>query len=221
MRAICEVAHGADRFVAAHCHGGPGIDMAIDAGVDTFEHGRFLTDEQLARMAELGRFLVPTLSPEARMADTGYQPQNNAENPHAGRWIEIATNVMYDTVARANRHGVRVAAGTDVGMPNINHGEVAYEMFHLAHAGLSNLTTIATGTRMAAEACDLGDSLGQVRPGYIADLVIVDGDPAQDISILRRQDAIRTVIQSGMVTVDRGLNGATNSTVREPAAATA
>ncbi len=66
MKAICEVAHGAGRKVAAHCHGGPGVDAAIEAGVDTFEHGRFLTDDQLERMAALDRFLVPTLSPEAR-----------------------------------------------------------------------------------------------------------------------------------------------------------
>lgn len=203
MKAICEVAHGAGRRVAAHCHGGPGIDMAIDAGVDTFEHGRFLTDPQLERMAELGRFLVPTLSPEARMADTNYLPENSAENPFASRWIEIATEVMYDTVSRAHGHGVRIAAGTDVGMPNIDHGEVAYEMYHLSLAGLSNLSAIASATREAASACDLGDILGQVRPGYIADLLIVDGDPSQDLQVLRQQESIYMVIQGGQIAVDR------------------
>ncbi len=206
MKAICEVAHGSGRLVAAHCHGGPGIDMAIDAGVDTFEHGRFLTDEQLDRMAELGRFLVPTLSPEARMADTNYAPENSAENPHASRWIEIATDRMYDTVARARKQGVRVAAGTDVGMPNIGHGEVAYEMYHLSLAGLSNLEALATGTRVAAEALDLGEIIGQVRPGYIADLVIVDNDPLDDLRVLLREENIRMVVQAGKVAVNRGVS---------------
>jgi imidazolonepropionase-like amidohydrolase len=115
---------------------------------------------------------------------------------------------MYETVARAHRHGVRVAAGSDAVMPNVRHGEVAYEMYHLSKAGLSNLSTIATATRTAAEACDLGDTIGQVRVGYTADLVIVDGDPATDLGLLQREEHIRMVIQGGRIAVDRGLRSA-------------
>jgi imidazolonepropionase-like amidohydrolase len=199
MQAICDVAHGAGRKVAAHCHGGIGVDMAIDAGVDTFEHGRFLTDDQLDRMAALGRFLVPTLSPEARRIDA------NDTSGSAGdrRWFAMATEAMYDTVERAHARGVQVAAGTDVGMPHVRHGELAYEMYHMTKAGMSNLAVIAAATRVAAEACDLGDALGQIRPGYTADLILVDGDPAEDLRILQRRECIGLVIQNGRITIDR------------------
>lgn len=69
MQAICTIAHDTGRKVAAHCHGGPGVTAALNAGVDTFEHGRFLSDEQMERMAAEDRFLVPTLSPEARRVE--------------------------------------------------------------------------------------------------------------------------------------------------------
>lgn len=199
MKEICDVAHGAGRKVAAHCHGGPGVDMAIDAGVDTFEHGRFLTDSQLARMAELGRFLVPTLSPEARRID------NHDTSGNAGdrRWFAMATEAMYDTVHRAYRHGVKVAAGTDVGMPHVRHGELGYEMFHMSKAGLSNLAVIEAATRVSAEACDLGTHLGQIRPEFAADLVIVDGNPIEDLRILQQRERVSMVIANGSIAVDR------------------
>jgi imidazolonepropionase-like amidohydrolase len=179
--------------------------MAIEAGVDTFEHGRFLTDAQLERMATLGRFLVPTLSPEARHFQFDYRSENSPENPNANRWMEIANEVMYDTVDRAHRQGVRVAAGSDVAMPHVRHGEVAYEMYHLSKAGLTNQETIATGTRVAAETLNLGASIGQVRPGFIADLILVAGDPLRDLEILQHEASIRMVIQGGRVAIDRGL----------------
>lgn len=205
MKAICDVAHGAGRMVAAHCHGGIGIDMALDAGVDTFEHGRFLTDSQLERMAELGRFLVPTLSPEARMVDSDYQYPRSGETGDSQRWMEIATEAMYDTVARAHAHGVQVAAGTDAVMPNVRHGKVAYEMHHMAKAGLSNLEVISSATRIAARACGIGDLIGQIQPGFAADLIVVNGNPAQDLDLLQHEANIRLVMQGGSVTVDRGL----------------
>ncbi len=78
MDAICQLAHEAMRRVTAHCHGGKGVDDAIRAGVDSLEHGRFLTDEQMDEMAKKGVFLIPTLSPEARSVDAGRIPENEA-----------------------------------------------------------------------------------------------------------------------------------------------
>lgn len=203
MKAICDVAHGAERMVAAHCNGGGiGIDMGRDAGVDTFEHCRFLTEPQMERMVELERFLIPTLSPEARMVDTGFKYPSAGEEGDTQRWMEIATEAMYDTVAKAHAKGVQIAAGTDVGMPNVPHGSVAYEMAHLAHAGLSTMDAIATGTRTAAAACGLADKIGQLRAGYLADLLVIDGDPLDDLGVLQKVEAIQFVIQRGNVVFD-------------------
>jgi len=199
MCAICEVAHSAGRRVAAHCHGGPGVQAALNAGVDTFEHGRFLSDEQLDKMAEREVYLVPTLSPEARRVDAGDPPKNPADR----RWYEMATAAMYATVEKAHKRGVRTVAGSDAGMPHVHHGEIAYEMYHLAKAGLSNLATIVSATRVAAQALGLGDRSGQVRAGYCADLIVVDGDPTQNLEILQRKESILLVIQNGRIAVER------------------
>ena len=182
MRAICEIAHGTLRKVAAHCHGGPGVQAAIEAGVDTFEHGRFLTDEHLTQMAQGGRFLVPTLSPEARTIDAGVEPADAGTR----RWSAMAAEAMYATVERAYRHGVPVVAGSDAGMPYVRHGEIAYEMHHLAHAGLPNAVVLAGATRIAAQALGIGDCVGQVRAGWEADLVVVAGDPLADLTLLQQ-----------------------------------
>ena len=198
MSVICDLAHQAQRKVAAHCHGGVGVDWAIAAGVDTFEHGRFLTDEQLDEIANRGRYLVPTLSPEARRVEA-----NDVSGPPSYvRWFRMATEAMYDTVGRAHKHGVLIAAGSDVGMPRVRHGEVAYEMYQLTVAGLSNLDAITSATRIAAQALDLAESVGQVHPGFAADLLIVDGDPLQDLRLLQNEQVIRMVTHDGNIVVD-------------------
>lgn len=199
MAAICQVAHNNGRKVAAHCHGGRGVQDAINAGVDTFEHGRFLTDELLDQLAERGRFLIPTLSPEARRAELGDIP----EEPALLRWTTMATDAMYDTVARAHARGVQIAAGTDAGMPHVRHGDLAFEMIHLAEADLPHQAVIEAATSVAATALGIENVTGAVAAGLAADLLLVDGDPLRDIGILNDPARIKAVLQGGRVTVDR------------------
>ena len=199
MAAICEVAHHTGRKVAAHCHGGPGVQAALEAGVDTFEHGRFLTDELLDEMARRERFLVPTLSPEARRVALDEAPTD----PALVRWLDMATDAMYETVARAQARGVRIVAGTDAGMPHVRHGDLPFELVHLAQAGLSNLAAVEAATRVAAQALGIDDSVGCISPGYVADLLLVDGDPLADLALLEDPANISAVFQGGRATVDR------------------
>ncbi len=201
MQAICEVAHNAGRKVAAHCHGGPGVSAALAAGVDTFEHGRFLSDEQLDEMAAGGRFLVPTLSPEAQSVANNAPPKDAATR----KWYTLATEAMYRTVENAHRRGVAVVAGTDAGMPYVYHGSLAFEMKHLAQAGLSNQAVIAAATRVAAAALGLGDEIGQIAPGFCADLLILDGDPLQSLDVLDQPASLVAVLQKGEISVERRL----------------
>jgi imidazolonepropionase-like amidohydrolase len=127
----------------------------------------------------------------------------------------MATEAMYDTVNRAHRLGVKVAAGTDVGMPHVRHGDLAYEMVHMAKAGMSNMAVIGAATRVAAEACGLDGMLGEVREGRAADLIVVDGNPLDDLSVLQRKERISVVMQAGRLAVDRRKSGAS-----EPAQST-
>lgn len=195
LRAVCEVAHDTGRRVATHCHGGPGVKAALEAGVDTLEHGRFLTDELMDLMVAKGTCLVPTLSPEARRVESGITPGDAAER----RWYEMATEVMEATVLRAHERGVSIVAGSDAGMPLVRHGEVAFEVAQLAKSGLPNMTALAAATRVAALALGLGEEIGQVRRGYCADLVVVNGDPERDPKVLQNPDAIESVVRAGRV----------------------
>jgi imidazolonepropionase-like amidohydrolase len=199
MAAICEIAHGTGRKVAAHCHGGPGVKAALEAGVDTFEHGRFLSNELLDQMAEREVYLVPTLSPEARRVQADDPPRDLATR----RWYKMATDAMYDTVNRASSRGVRVVAGSDAGMPYVYHGGIAFEMVHLARAGLSNLDALIAATQTAAHALGLGEQLGQLKPGFQADLLVVENDPTRDLAVLEEQRCILVVVHHGHIVVDR------------------
>jgi imidazolonepropionase-like amidohydrolase len=85
----------------------------------------------------------------------------------------------------------------------VRHGEIGFEMYHLARAGMSNLAVIGAATRVAAHCLGLGDRIGQVRAGYEADLILVEGDPTLDLAVLQQQACIKLVMRGGRVAVDR------------------
>jgi imidazolonepropionase-like amidohydrolase len=201
IKAVCQVAHWAGRRVAAHCHGGQGVSDAILAGVDSLEHGRFISDEQLDMMAERGVYLVPTLSPEGRAMEHGQEAVGLADD--SWRWFLKATDAMYDTVARAHRMGVKVAAGSDAAMPLVRHGENAYELELFVRAGMTPMEAIVAATKVGSEVLDMADEIGTVEAGKYADLVVVDGDPLTDITILQELTRIKKVFKGGKVVVSR------------------
>ncbi|WIY01616.1 amidohydrolase family protein [Amycolatopsis mongoliensis] len=192
LRAAVEAAQGRGRTVAAHAIGTEGIALAVEAGVHSIEHGNGLTPGLADRMARQGTFLVPTL---AVMEQTG-DPAVMGHHAHAkaGRWRE-ATEKALPTAIGA---GVRIATGTDAGL-GIRHGQNLSELSLLVQAGLSAMDAIVAGTRTAAEVCSLGDRIGTVEPGKLADLVVVAGDPLADITLLRDPANITLVVQEGRV----------------------
>ena len=202
MKAICEVAHWANRKVGAHCHGGPGVTDAILAGLDSLEHGRFISDEQFEMMAERGVYLVPTLSPEGRAMEYGREATGMTKDED-WEWFLRANDAMYDTVARAHKIGVKVAAGSDAAMPFVRHGENAYELELLVRAGMTPMEAIVAATKVGSEVLDMANEIGTVEAGKYADLVVVDGDPLADIKILQDLTRIKKVIKGGRVVVSR------------------
>lgn len=195
MAAICEVAHAHFRPVSAHCHGGPGVDDAIRAGVDSLEHGRFLTREQLEVMKEQGIALVPTLCPEGRAIAKGQSHMGSRDVDWA--WTVKANNAMYSTVALAHEVGVEIGAGSDASMPLVRHGENAFELELLVRAGLTPSDALLSATSIAARILCIEEDVGTIEPGKIADIVIVEGNPLDDIRLLQDRQNIRAVLQSG------------------------
>ncbi len=201
MRALIEEAHWHGRRVTAHCYGGEGATWALEAGIDGVEHGFYLTDEQLAVMAERGTVLCPTLSVVGRFREHG-QRALPPGNPHLEAWRRKAIAHAWATVARAHELGVKIICGTDAAMPYVTHGGNAYELEMLVEAGLTPLEALLAATSVAADALDIPD-VGRIAVGCHADLVVVDGDPLADVRLLQDPARIRLVIEGGQVIADR------------------
>lgn len=183
LRAVVEVAGMADRVVAAHCHGKPGIMAALEAGVRTIEHGTYLDEEACAAMRETGAILVPTRTILQEMLDSTAVP------PHAVRKLEVIGDRHAKAVALAHQQGVTIAMGTDIALSGAelidSWGRNGRELPLLVDAGLSPLEAIQAATFNGP--LTLGRQAprsGQLADGYDADLIVVDADPLADITIL-------------------------------------
>lgn len=190
MKAATETAHELGVMVAAHVHGPEGVDLALEAGVDTIEHGTAATRDQCGRMADQGVALVPTLMPIEAIL------QREEEIPRAlfKRAVEVSS-VQAESVAAAIESGVTVLPGTDAGTPFNPPGNLVREMEILAELGLGNQGVLAAATGRAAEVFGLQD-IGILAIGALADLLLVNGDPLVDLSVLSWPAAI---VQDGVV----------------------
>ena len=197
LRAIVEVAGLADRVVAAHCHGKPGIMAALRAGVRTIEHGTYLDDECCDAMRESGAILVPTRTiVEDILANKDGVPD------YAVVKLEAIADIHAQAVTRAYEHGVTIAMGTDIGLtgpdrPN-SWGQNGSEPGYLVKLGMTPLEAIEATT--ATGPLTLGPQAprsGQLAEGYDADVITLDADPLADIGVLADPDRITGVWTRG------------------------
>jgi imidazolonepropionase-like amidohydrolase len=195
LRVVVSEAHAAGLPVTAHAHGLPAVHMAMAAGVDGIEHCSFLTDkgmsqsdEDLAQLAEAGIAVCPTLG----LAGVLVPPPNAvALLDKLGMTMEQVVEIGKRRVGRMHAAGVRVVSGTDGGIAAAKpHGLLPVSVAFLVEGGVSTVAALASATSLAAAACGLGDRKGQLRAGYDADLLVVDGDPVADIGALARPAAV-------------------------------
>jgi imidazolonepropionase-like amidohydrolase len=200
LEAIVDEAHRLGVRVAAHVEGLSGGRLAVDAGVDTVEHGLSLHREPalLDEMARRGIVLVPTLSTFHDLAERFTDKFAPALVEQAKRQLEEA----YATLVAAHAAGVTLAMGHDSGPPADN----AIELERMVEGGLSALEGISAATLGSARALGLPDA-GTVSAGTVADLVVVDGDPLSDIHMLRDPARIWMVIQAGQVVAGQAFPG--------------
>lgn len=180
LRAIIETAADYGMHVAAHAHGAEGMRRAVAAGVHSVEHGTYMDDEIIAMMVEKGTWYVPTIFAGKFVAEKaeieGYFPPVVAAKAR-----EIGP-LIQDTFARAHRAGVPIAFGTDCGVGP--HGENAREFGYMVEAGMSPADALRSATINAAKLLGESDRLGQLREGFIADVIAVDGNPLDDVATL-------------------------------------
>lgn len=200
ITAICEEVHWAGKHVAAHTAGGQGITDSICAGVDTLEHAHWLTDEQITLMVDRGTFYVPTLIVNSRIVELETTQGNIT--PERWRWLERVYEDKWDTLRRAKDAGVKIAVGTDAGFV-VSHGENAGELEQLVKGGFTPMESIVAATRIGAECLGMEKEIGTIEPGKLADLVIIDGNPLDDLGILLEESKIRGVFKAGQPVVWR------------------
>ena len=197
LRAIVEVAGLADRVVAAHCHGKPGIMAALRAGVATIEHGTYLDEEACDAMRETGTILVPTRTIiENILAHLDQVP------PYAAAKLTAVADTHADMVRMAIELGVTIAMGTDLGLTGLDlpgaWGTNGTELVHLVALGMTPAQAIEAATATAPRT--LGPQAprsGLLAEGYDADVIAVDGDPLADISLLADPDRVTAVWVGG------------------------
>ena len=191
LKALVHESHEQGKLVACHAVGGPGLRTAVEAGVDSIEHGCYLDlDTDLLRMmADKDMTLVPTLTVFAHHSAEG--------NPVAQVEAREFRQHHVETVQQAMRLGVRVVAGTDAG--GWFHGNNSIELDMLVDAGMTPMQAIVSGTGEAAACCGLGGDLGTLEPGKLADVIVVDGDPLADITVLQDRERVQLVMKEGQI----------------------
>lgn len=194
-RALVDEAHSLGKRVACHAIGGPGLRSAVEAGADSIEHGCYLglDSDLLKMMADKDLYLVPTLTVFTFHATQG--------NPHAQAEAEAFRAHHVESIQKALAAGVRVVAGTDAG--GWEHGNNARELELLVEAGMTPMQALVAATGWAAGCLGLEREVGTVEPGKLADLVVVDGNPLEDVAVLQSKEKILFVMKEGEVYLDR------------------
>jgi imidazolonepropionase-like amidohydrolase len=186
MAACVDEAHQAGLSVAAHVEGREGAANAIEAGVDSIEHGHGLDDALLEQMARDGVVLVPTIACDRAITRLG--PTAGIPKFIVDDCARLAPSLEW-ALRRAIELGVTIAAGNDGGAPITHPGDIVDELEVYVELGMTPVQALASATIHTAKLFGLADS-GLVEVGHRADLQIVSGDPLSSVSALRRPDMV-------------------------------
>lgn len=194
--AIVDEARKVKLPVAAHAHGDEGAAAAVRAGVSTIEHGTYLSESTLALMKQRGTCLDPTIATVADLIEPGGD-YDNATLQIRGRHMLPRIREAAQT---AMRMGVKIIAGTDTGYRPGSNRTMSHEVAEFVALGMSPMDAIKSGTSLAAECMGVAGRTGAIKPGFEADLIVVERDPLADIVNL--QDVL-VVINNGRVAMNR------------------
>jgi len=180
IEAICKTAKDYGMTIAAHAHGDEGMRRAVLGGVTTIEHGTLMSENTMELMIEKGTYYVPTITAGKEVVEKakikGYFPDIIV--PKA---LEIGPKIQ-GTFEKAYKKGVKIAFGTDAGV--FEHGKNGKEFGFMVEAGMPAIETIQSATIINADILGMTGQLGQLKAGFLADIVATDEDPTQNINTL-------------------------------------
>lgn len=196
IKVFVEEANRRDTYVATHAQGTQGIKNALLGGVLSIEHGIFLDDECIELMVKNNAWLVPTFSiAHMYMTFIDFIPA----------WIVPKIKASYEahyvSVRKAHEAGIKIGLGADfLGDPVMcPYGKNGMEFVQLTKAGLSPMDTIVSATKIGAELMQMENQIGRLAAGFLADVIVVAGNPLDDISIMAEPDNVKIVIKDGKV----------------------
>lgn len=187
LKAIMDTAHALGRKVTAHAHGVDGINAALEAGVDSIEHGTFSDQSSFRLFKKTGAYLVPTILAGVTVAEIAASDNSWFPASIRAKASQVGPESL-GTTRRAHAAGVKIAFGTDTGVSL--HGKNAREFLLLVEAGLTPTEAIRTATVHGADNLGMSDKLGTVEVGKFGDLIAVDGDPTKDVAELLDVDFV-------------------------------
>jgi len=204
IKAIVQTAAQVGKFVTAHSQNSRGSKNAILGGVKTIEHGNETNDEVIALAKEHGVIFTSTLAIPRAIIDHGAEV---GIAPWALAKAEPEWAMMCNSYKRIRKAGATLASGTDYGgSPLMPFGKNAIELELLVkYADFTPMETIVAATKNGAMACFIGDKTGTIESGKLADIIVVDGNPLADITLLQDVDKIKIVMLEGKVEINRGL----------------
>jgi len=192
VRAIVQTAKDYGFKVAAHAHGAEGMKRAILGGVNSIEHGTFMTEEVMDLMKKYGTYYVPTIIAGRSVADSAliknYYPEMVRKKA-----LEVGP-IIQSTFGKAYKAGVKIAFGTDAGV--FGHGKNAREFELMHEAGMPALETIQAATLNAADLLGQSTNIGTIEEGKFADIVAVEGNPSTDIKSMSK---VKFVMKEGKI----------------------
>jgi imidazolonepropionase-like amidohydrolase len=199
---MVEEAHRRKRLCSVHARSAESCQMAAKAGVDVIDHATFIDDETVDLIAAKNCFVAPGLDYIVSTLDYAEQGgfdwlgsyENFLDKTHYKEELDAAC----ENIDKLRRRGVRVLVGSDFGFSWCPHGTYARELTHYVKlAGFSPMEAIIAATKLGAEAMRMADKIGSVAPGKLADLIVVDGNPLEDITILEDRRRITHVMKDG------------------------
>ncbi|MBT2597668.1 amidohydrolase family protein [Arthrobacter sp. ISL-72] len=197
LKAAVEEAHMAHRYVGAHAYTAEAVNRALRCGIRSIEHGNYLDDESIRLFLETDSYYVPTLATYWYLTQ---EPHFSALPKDKQSKLQGVLDAGLDSLARASEAGVKIAYGTD--LHGAGHKHQLMELTLRAKVQRPS-DILRSATVVGAELLNMAGQIGEIRAGALADLLVVDGNPLQDIDVLRKPGALKVVMINGRLVTNQ------------------